>query len=682
MNRSRIRRSLVVLLGALSMCSCAAKPIAVGPTLLAPDSTKVVNATSKLEVAAPNQVWDFSRWDSLLVKVRNDSNQRVTVWARAENPDAKGTRDTVRNACEIDPKAEKTLRLRLTRRPTDPTYEPFKPFFMYYSSLSVRDNTIDPTHVAKVVVWVDNPSPEQSVTVESVKPYGEGVPGPVPFFPFIDRYGQYKHADWPGKIYSDADFKDAVKKDQADLASHAGPSSWDEYGGWKDGPKQEATGFFYTKKIDGKWWMVNPIGNLFWSYGPTGVSFGGNGGPVTDKESWFEELPAPDGPYAKYWSSSKGARFMYYKDYKPWKGFSFFALNMERKYGPDWLEATADTLHPRLRNWGFNSMGMWSNPLIYLKRKTPYCVGLHPTPMLLNHMPDAFDDAFAAQVNQSMEKQRGVSAGDPWCYGYFVDNELIWGPRPRGAKIVDGILAAPAKTAAKKVLQADLIAKYKDISALNEAWQTQYASWDAFMEPTTVAAKPNAAYEKDAGDFGMKFAERYFSVIRDAVKRVAPNQLYLGCRFNGHIDGQIMAMAGKYCDVISYNLYELPARRLNTYNGVVDKPFIVGEFGVGTDRVQSPWRDPKDEAANRIPFMRKWLNQGVTHPNIVGAHFFQFQDQAISGRPDGEALLRGFVDVTNTPHFDLVQLNREIGYDLYNIRSSGQFPESPANAGK
>ena len=38
--------------------------------------------------------------------------------------------------------------------------------------------------------------------------------------------------------------------------------------------------------------------------------------------------------------------------------------------------------------------------------------------------------------------------------------------------------------------------------------------------------------QQDAGDFGMQFAEKYFSTVRAAVKKVAPNNLYLGCRFN------------------------------------------------------------------------------------------------------------------------------------------------------
>ncbi|MGN6506210.1 MAG: hypothetical protein ACTHM6_11665, partial [Tepidisphaeraceae bacterium] len=621
----------------------------------------------------PAPGWDLSAWEAVLIRVKNLSDAPVTIGARAENPTAMGLHDTVYNAIDLPAHQQGVLKLRLTRRPEDPTYEPFRPYFMYYNAIAVRDNTVDPAQISKIVVGVEHGSAGQKVVVESATTDGHGVRGPVPFFPFIDEFGQYKHADWPGKIYSDADFAAALAKDKADLAAHAAPTDWDEYGGWERGPKQQKTGYFYPKKVAGKWWLVDPAGNLFWSYGPTGVRVGGEGGPITGRENWFDQLPAKTGDDAAYWTTGKNARFMYYKD-KSWDAFSFSARNASRKYGPDWREASADKLHQRLRNWGFNSIGNWSDPVVYLKHKTPYAVAIHPAPLLLNHMPDVFNANYARQVQERLEKEQGTTAGDPWCIGYFVDNELIWGPRPRGGKIVDGVLAAPAATAAKKVLQGDLIKKYKDIAALNNAWQTHYASWNAFMEPSVAPAKPTDAYVQDAGDFGMKFAERYFSTVRDAVKRVAPHQLYLGCRFNGHIDKPLVEMAAKYCDVISYNIYELPKARLNQYRAVVDKPFIVGEFGVGTDPVESPWRDPKHKDESRVQLMRSWLKEGLADPLLVGAHFFQFQDQPIYGRADGEAQLRGFVDVTDTPHFDLVQLNRQIGYKLYEIRSTENFP--------
>ena len=81
----------------------------------------------------------------------------------------------------------------------------------------------------------------------------------------IDRYGQYIHAQWPEKIHSDSDLAAARQHEAAAIDARPAPASWDRYGGWADGPQLEATGFFRTEKYDGKWFLVDPEGKLFFS---------------------------------------------------------------------------------------------------------------------------------------------------------------------------------------------------------------------------------------------------------------------------------------------------------------------------------------------------------------------------------------------------------------------------------
>lgn len=189
-------------------------------------------------------------------------------------------------------------------------------------------------------------------------------------------------------------------------------------------------------------------------------------------------------------------------------------------------------------------------------------------------------------------------------------------------------------------------------------------------KPTPADTK-NARFGEDCGNFGLKFAEKYFATARDAVKWIAPNNLYLGCRFHGHIDAAVVQVAAKYCDVISYNIYEEPTGRLNQYRGKVDKPFLVGEFGVGSDLGQMPWRGAiySHDPNQRVRALEDYVRKAMTHPFLVGAHFFQFRDQPLTGRGDGEATLRGFVNTADTPHFELVQANRHLGYGLYPARA-------------
>jgi hypothetical protein len=53
----------------------------------------------------------------------------------------------------------------------------------------------------------------------------------------------------------------------------------------------------------------------------------------------------------------------------------------------------------------------------------------------------------------------------------------------------------------------------------------------------------------------------------------------------------------------------------------------------------------------------------------VGTHWFQYRDQAVSGRFDGENCQVGFVDICDTPYWNTVEASRSVGYDLYEIRS-------------
>ena len=635
-------------------------------------ATPRVRGVEPLELRpAGGEVWDLSRHESLFFTVRNRGRERVTVWASAENPGAKGVTDRVRGALTLAPGAVGELRVRLMRRPEDPGYAPFKPFFMYFKNLNVRDNTLDPAAVARVAVWLENPGAGAELTVEAVAARGEGAPGPVPFLPFVDKYGQYKHVDWPDKIRSDADFAAVRAKDAAEMAAHPGPADWDKWGGWAAGPKLRATGFFRTEKVGGKWWLVTPDGTLFWSYGATGVGAGGEGGPVTDKETWFEELPSPDGPAAAYWGRGRGARFMYYENGKEWRSFSFSGLNAERKYGPDWREVTADGLHARLRNWGLNTIANWSDPVVYLKRKTPYVVAVGSARLSLDHFPDVFDPEFERSVNANMDRQKATTAGDPWNIGYFVDNELTWGAGRGAMRAAQGALKAAETSPAKRAFCEDLYSKYKDVAALNRAWGAAHASWRALLEARALPEPQTEAFKDDCAAFGLRMTEKYFSTVRTAVKRVAPNNLYLGCRFHGHIDRSIIEIAAKHCDVIGYNIYERSGGRLNQYRGVVDAPFLVGEFGVTSDLGQTPWRGQifSQDQGERLHEMERWLGEAFRHPALVGAHFFQFRDQPLTGRADGEATLRGFINVADTPHFDLVQLNRRLAYPLYETRA-------------
>lgn len=631
---------------------------------------------AEVEIRPADTPWDFSRSESLRIAVHNPGRGAVTVRASVENPGASGLQDTCRGVEVVAAGERGTLTLRLVRRPEDPGYEVFRPFYMYFAAINVRDNTVDPASLVRLVISAESDQPGQAVEVTSIEPIGTGVAAPVPFFPFVDAYGQYVHSDWPGKIYRDEDFAKQIDAENRDRAAHVAPADWNEFGGWSAGPKLKATGFFYAAKHEGKWWLVDPTGCLFWSSGPTGVGFGGDVTPITDREHWFSGLPARDDPkLGSYYRDGKNATYRYYKD-RAWTGFDIAGANLLRKYGADYEAKVASLSHERMQSWGFNTLGNWSSGKVIQLRRTPYVVAIHyGSPGIHYRMPDVYDPAWEPAVRARMEKERGVTSEDPYNIGYFVDNERWFGWRPRAACIGEETLKNPPERHAKRRFVEMLRAKYRDIAALNAAWETKHESWEALLCHREPPNMKNPKALADCGDFGMAFSEVYFSTVRRIVKEVAPNIMYLGSRFHGHIDREVMRLAGKYCDVISYNIYDNPpTKRVDQYQGL-DLPIMSTEWGIGSDPQQTPFRGSglgTPTPPERARQIEQYLEAALRHPNLVGAHFFQYRDQPLSGRPDGEATLRGIINITDTPNLELISATRRLAAKMYRLRSEAK----------
>ena len=57
-------------------------------------------------------------------------------------------------------------------------------------------------------------------------------------------------------------------------------------------------------------------------------------------------------------------------------------------------------------------------------------------PQIGSKFPDVRRPEFRTALRKALGDQRGKTADDPWCIGYFIDNELHWPGRDR-AKLAD-----------------------------------------------------------------------------------------------------------------------------------------------------------------------------------------------------------------------------------------------------
>lgn len=171
-----------------------------------------------------------------------------------------------------------------------------------------------------------------------------------------------------------------------------------------------------------------------------------------------------------------------------------------------------------------------------------------------------------------------------------------------------------------------------------------------------------------------KFYEKYFRTCRKAVKRVAPDTLYLGCRL-AWTNELVEKSASKFCDVMSYNLYRDDVSAFKLPKNAKDKPVIVGEFHFGNqDRgVFGGGLRACATMPERIEKYNTYVLSAVENPIIVGAHWFQYYDQPTTGRVgDGENYSVGFVDIADTPVYEAVEAARKIAEEMYATRLSDE----------
>ena len=377
--------------------------------------------------------------------------------------------------------------------------------------------------------------------------------------PFVDEFGQYVHSRYPGKISGVGEIVKADKREEQDMKNYPGNKSWDIYGGWAKGPQLAATGHFRVEKYQGKWWLVDPQGYLFWSHGITCVG-GGDETNVKGREKFYRPLNLPASVDSSLFVSERNDR----------KELSYWKLNMYRKWGADYKTKMIDKANRRLKSWNINTIANWSNEEVIRTRKIPYTAVIHTQ---YGHF---IQDPFSPEFRKGLERTIAGSsaANDEWCIGYFVDNELGWGNNTYLA-----ILALQGRYPyAKEVFKNRLIEKYASLAELNTIWGSEFATWEDWMKNDSVYAGAT----NDLIDFTSHMANAYFRSVKEALKAKAPHKLYLGCRFNyGDFAGNavqqwIVDIAAKYCDVVSFNRYTYSAYSLRPSKDR-DFPMIIGQ---------------------------------------------------------------------------------------------------------
>jgi Beta-galactosidase len=510
----------------------------------------------------------------------------------------------------------------------------------------------------------------------------------------VDPLGQFALDQWPGKVKDESEFTERRAGEESAIAAAPRQSDRDEYGGWASGPTLKATGFFRAAKQKGKWWLVTPSGHLFLSFGLNSITTTEGDTIVEGRERMFDWLPAVGEPLASHYGENRewealGLKIRFNKG----KTFNFYASNLERKYGKDWYEAWKAAALARLPAWGYNTIGNWSDPQLYAAKKVPYTATVDPWPAASEdkkaqfaevasgndywkRMADPFDPRYARALEPGIRDSARKYRDDPWCLGYFVDNEMSWGAmkddRSRYGLSL-GTLALTSDSPAKRAFVEMLKHKYADVARLNEAWGGKFASWQELLDqPYRPAGALGAGLKEDLRVFSKEFAKQYFRTVIGILKKYDPNHMYLGPRFAWHTRESVEA-CGELCDVVSFNIYrpKVVASEWTVLEGI-DKPVLIGEFHMGAlDRgMFHTGLVPTEDQADRAHMYQEYIRSVVDHPLMVGCHYFKYADEPLTGRPgDGENYNIGIVSVTDTPYPEFLEAAKAVHAEAYQRRS-------------
>jgi len=483
-------------------------------------------------------------------------------------------------------------------------------------------------------------------------------PEPAPEKPFVDAFGQWNRKDWPGKTSDENELRAALVALRERAAQGRWPENWSRFGGWKE-KRFEATGYFRTQHDGRRWWLVDPEGCAFLSVGPSIIT------PSTVSryaglENLFAWLPEKDGKFGAMRDTGS---------------INFLGVNLARAFGDKWNDAWEAMTTGLLREWRFNTLGNSSAERLMNRREVPYAFRLgmrqHRYPaterLIFRDFPDVFAPEFEANAKvyaQRLEPRKD----DPWMIGYFMTNEPEWAFGKHNLAL-ELIRKAPPFHA-REALGTWLRERYRDdVSRFNASWGVRWESFDTAHTWVMPGAKPSPTQEADLWAFSMVMVKRFYAVPAAELRAVAPNHLNLGVRY-AYVSSDLCYAGAEVFDVFSLNSYNMPGPvPTGEIATRTSKPVLIGEFHFGALDRGLPSVGLRGVATQeqRGFAYANYIGDAMGRPEIVGAHYFQWNDQTITGRSDGEHYNIGVMDVCHRPYEEFTRAFAPIHEAMYEI---------------
>jgi hypothetical protein len=292
----------------------------------------------------------------------------------------------------------------------------------------------------------------------------------------------------------------------------------------------------------------------------------------------------------------------------------------------------ASLVNRRLDSWGMTTGGAGRPNIAYFRA---------PTGQTWMGLPDVYSEQLTANVDAAANQQLTPRKTDASLVGYFIGNEPPWGGRE--SQVCDLILNGQA-TATQAKLKEYL------------------AAGDTPARRRTFVVE---AYGK------------YLETVCGAIRKYDPNHLILGTRFGGTPSEAVLKLAHLF-DVCSINVYEYePTKQIERTYRYSGRPVMVTEFhigvpenGLGAGLVQA--KDQKE----RGNAYRYFVEQAASMDCFMGDWWFQWNDEPVLGRGDGENYNIGFIDSTGRAYKEFTEAVQATNKALYDVHAGKVAPFS------
>jgi hypothetical protein len=329
-----------------------------------------------------------------------------------------------------------------------------------------------------------------------------------------------------------------------------------------------------------------------------------------------------------------------------------------------WAEATLK----RLKSWHFTTIGGWSDFSTFRPcrdMEVAFAPVLHIGSTAGAPWWDMWDPKIIDRMDQVAREQILAMRDDPRLMGYYSDNEMGWWNAILFKMTLE---QAPSSGQRQRLLELLRETYRDDWSELLRDFEPApgVENWQELEQHGVLFLRPGGNGLRTERRFLGILAERYYSLVRDIIRKYDQRALILGDRYQSFYYPEVVRACAPYVDAVSSNLNApwndgtFARFYLETLHALAARPVLIGEFYMAAEENCSGNKNNRGTypvvatQKERAAGFRNTLQAFLKTPYVIGADWFQYCDQPTHGRYDGENFNFGLVDIHDRPYGGLV----------------------------